>query len=436
MTAYSEHVVISPEDRAWCPKTWLGSVAGVLEHRPAEVKAVSGSSETFAVEPAPAPDAPRSIFVKRYVYRTWQARIKGALRGTVIGASRARFEYEFLRGMRQRDVPAVRPIAYGERRRSGVLEACFLVTEGVIGAKSLDAYVHEWLTAADPASSQRRRFVEALAVTLRHMHQAGITHGGLYWRNILVAEDPEIGWRFYLIDPDRRGRCYPTDVPRAAILSDLADFAATSMGFSRRSDVVTFARAYFDVQRLRGSEKHVLRNVAASARRSTAQEEHRVAVGQTIEWLSKRTLCSDGPARFDDIAAFFNSLSRAPPPDVSAILPSGEARILLVLRMDPAERVTETIELSITRGRLETARSRAPRPTAAPARRKKPDLTIRADVESWLAIANGRPSAFDAIRTGRVTVTGETRLLPTLAKLIDAQGGVSGTAPPGHRLPD
>ncbi|MCH9001936.1 MAG: hypothetical protein IIC02_05120 [Planctomycetes bacterium] len=138
MSKRGHFIVVDPADRSWLAKLGFASVDQVLKYKPETIAAMSGSSETFPVEVGPANGAPQRIYIKRYRYRGVMARLKGMFRGTLLGKSRARFEYDVLAEMRRRGVPAVRPIAYGEKRSRGFLKACFLITEGVTGATSLD----------------------------------------------------------------------------------------------------------------------------------------------------------------------------------------------------------------------------------------------------------------------------------------------------------
>ncbi len=48
------------------------------------------------------------------------------------------------------------------------------------------------------------------------------------------------------------------------------------------------------------------------------------------------------------------------------------------------------------------------------------DLHVTTDGDAWLAIVNGEANAFDLIRQHRVKLDGSTKLLPVLAKLLDA----------------
>ncbi len=404
-----EHIVIDPPDREWLGQIGLTSVSRVMKYRGRAVAAISGSSETFPVDIDAGPDAPRRIFVKRYAYKGWATRLKGVFRGTLFGTSRARFEYEFLGEMRERHIPAVRPIAYGERRRAGFVTACFLITEGEVDAESLDAYVGGRVEPRDTSPRRRRRFVEALARTVRRMHQAGVMHGGLYWRNILVADTRDDAWQFLFIDPDRRGRLYPAEVPRNGVVSDLADFASTSVAFSCRTDVVRFGRAYFGKSRLGDSEKRLLGDVITAAAKRVVREGHRVAVGHTIVWLTRRMQQAGRCQQVDTVSAFFDHLSQAGKQARLAVDPEREATIQFVFQEVGKAGESVTYALVNRGGRLAIT----PGPTT------RADLTIRTDAETWLAIVNGRSDAFDLIRTGRLTLTGDTKLLPYLTRLIE-----------------
>ncbi len=413
-----EHIVVDRADQSWLTQLGLSSVRSVMRYRPGSVAAMSGTSETFAVDVDAGPDAPELIFVKRYAYRGWKARLKGMFRGTLLGTSRARFEYEFLNEMRRRGLPAVRPVAYGERRRAGFLAACFLITEGEVGAKSLDVYAGGRQGPRTEPPDERRRFIETLAHLLRRMHRAGVMHGGLYWRNILVADAGDGERRFHIIDPDRRGRLYHAEVPRPGVVSDLADFVATSASFARRTDIIRFARAYLDKSRLDEAEKGLLREIITTAARSTAQEAHRVAVGHSIEWLTKRMQQAGRGRQFDTVAAFFDHLAQAWTQGRADLDADGDACIRLVFPGGAATGATETYTVTNGGGGLTITSGRGVETTVQSGGQTEARLTVTTDADTWLAIVNGRSDAFDLIRAGRLTIAGDTKLLPFLAKSI------------------
>ena len=416
MNKRGEHIVIDPADCEWLTRLGLTSVGRVMGYRPQTLAAISGSSETFRVDLDLGPAAPSHVYVKRYRYRGWSVRLKGMFRGTLFGKSRARFEYEFLSEMRRRKVPAVRPVCYGEKRCAGFLKACFLITEGEsgqAGIESLDTFATRRLERGDLSAGTRRGLVESLARAVRQMHQAGVMHGGLFWRNIMVGRTDDGTWHFRFLDPDRRGRFFSSSVPSRGIVSDLSDLAATAGAFQRRADVARFGRAYLNVQKLGPAEKAILRSVLASVQKKIAREEHRVAVGGAIAWVHERIRKAsrgDGeePVRVESVGAFFNRLARLKPQP--GLLDRAAGRIHFVFRDDEQGGEPDRYSLTLQAGRPSVAKSLVGRA----------NLTIETDANAWLAIINGRPNAFDLVRGDRIRITGNTKLLPVLARLIDS----------------
>lgn len=417
MGSGSGQIVIDPSDAELFASIGLTSVKRVMKYQPAAMAAINASSETFPVDLDLGPDNPKQIYVKRYRYRRWGVRLAGMLRGTFFGTPRARFEYEFLSEMRRRGVPAIRPMAHGCRRKLGFVTACFLISESVIGAESLDTFMADHRENV----SIRRRITILLAQVIRRMHDAGVMHGGLFWRNILVSRSEATGeWHLSLIDPDRHARLHAGAVPRKGVVWDLSDLAASAAEFERGTDIARFARAYFGVEKLSSEQKGLLQAVRKEARGKVRHEGHRLAVGGAIAWLQARIEAAqaggDGSDfHVDTIEAFFDRLGKL---DAVPTMPGGrDGRIHFSFkangRPDAATSTTATgdVTLLIHEGRVSTERGLTGRA----------DLTVSTDAETWLAILNGRPEAFDLVRAERLGIEGDTRLLTLVAGLMDAK---------------
>ncbi|MCH8251536.1 MAG: SCP2 sterol-binding domain-containing protein [Planctomycetes bacterium] len=427
----SERLIINDDDRNWLGELGLSSVRSILRYRPATAAALSGSSDTFPIDLDLGDAAPKQVFVKRYRYRSLAARLKGVFRGTFFGTSRARFEYEFLTEMRNRGVAAVRPIAFGEKRRAGLLTACVLITEGVADAESLDAYARRAAdgrteTSDTGACSKRRRragFIDALARSISQLHEAGVMHGGLFWRNILVSESGAQEWRFHFLDPDRRGSLRAAPLPRRAVVSDLADLFATAEDFRAYTDVVQFARCYFNTPRLTGATKAKLREIIERSRTRVNSEAHRVAVSETISRIGRRMKKQSRLAgrqgqstgafaeTVDSAAEFFDALARIEPP--AELVNGPERRIAFDIRpsTDSDGKGAGTgVQYALVFGGGGFS--------VCPGMSDGADLLVTADEEAWLAIVNGRSNVFDMIRDRRVTVKGDSTQMPKLAELI------------------
>ena len=410
MSKRGHFIVVDPADRSWLAKLGFASVDRVLKYKPETVAAMSGSSETFPVEVGPANGAPQRIYIKRYRYRGAMARLKGMFRGTLLGKSRARFEYDVLAAMRRRGVPAVRPIAYGEQRSRGFLKACFLITEGLTSATSLDVLSARAMPGSLHDPHERRRFVEMLARDLRNMHRAGVKHGGLFWRNILATRDADGAWHFHLIDPDRRGRCGEGAVRRGDVVSDLADLVSSGIHGGRRADLVRFLRAYWEVPRPKPIDKMMARDILREARKRAAREVHRLAIGGSIDWLRRRiekanTSGSESVYRTESVSAFFAALAGARNRCALRSV-TGKAHFTFFTKTDG---VSDCYTVTLTPDDVQVT----------PGLDGKPDLSVQTDPQTWLAIVNAQADAFERVQQQRFSIEGDTNLLPAIAELID-----------------
>lgn len=139
----------------------------------------------------------RSFFVKHLRARGFLQGVKDWLRR---GACRR--EYEKARELDRRGIPAVAPIALGERRKSAWLLDSFLVTEAVPQACSLDEFLacREPQVPASDRFRLRSRLIVATARLCARAHDAGVFHDDLHGGNILIrldtcdqeADDPQL----------------------------------------------------------------------------------------------------------------------------------------------------------------------------------------------------------------------------------------------------
>lgn len=420
--ARKQFACADPADRIWLQKLGIVSLRTALSFREGRVATVNKSSDTRQI---PAADAggPDTIFLKRYWYGRFSSIVSQAFRGAIFGKSRARFEYDMLLEMRRRGVPAVRPIAYGEKRKSGILQACCLITAGEPNSESLDTYALRRFAESSISIAEARRFIDELARAVRKMHQAGVMHAGLFWRNILVRETANNGWEFAFLDPDPKGRLFDGPVPAGKLAPELsqlfADAAATECGeiqshrrhrFSRRTAIVRFARAYFGKNRLGPDEKTILYDAARLAKPLLDQARHRLAMGDTIKRLQKhveKDTGGDDRATFDSVQAFLDTLAQKKLPKNAL---RGKNAVVHLTFHNTGE-TAETIKRSLTIG--------AGHIVVDQDHRGQANLTIETDAKVWLAIVNGQADAFDLIRSHQLQIEGNTALLAELARLIE-----------------
>lgn len=487
-------LVVVPEDRAWFARTTFRDARETLRFEPHQIAAISQSSETFAVtvkdiagddrvDPAPTDGSrashPALVFVKRYRYRTFLGRLQGMFRGTLFGKSRARFEFERLRAIRERGVAAVRPIAYAEFRRRGFMRACVLITEAERDAVSLDRLLRPPPRERAPQRGTQRRLAEQLAAFVARMHDAGVMHGALLGRNLLVAEVESASPRFVVLDPNPHGTVSNTSISDAGRVSDLTDLAATALAVTTRTVRARFFHAYQTHFRMRrgvadtgeassaggnprGLTLDALRKGRAPAARSgktggdprrrrfngadrtmiaeierravplAKVEEHRQTIAAATAWLQERvrrqrSAAEGAMAAFDSLDAF---LAAAEGAVVNPDLPTCgiESVILLQIRdfSRDGQRSTRSVELEVRDGRVGV---RVPERTGGgasfPQSGRSDDsstpraaLRIDCDEATFLAAINGDASALEHARRGRIEVRGDTRLLEVLGEIV------------------
>ncbi|MFQ5414081.1 MAG: lipopolysaccharide kinase InaA family protein [Phycisphaerae bacterium] len=403
---------IKQADRGWCHRLGWRTVDDVLAYSSRDVAAMSQSSDVVRVDVDPESGGPSSVYVKRYAYDSVGRRIKQMFRGTLFGKSRARVEYEFLHEMRRRGVPTARPIAYGDRRRGVFLHASFLMTEGADGMRSLDAFMLDRIRSRRLNPDERRTLTTAIASTIRRMHDAGVRHGGLFWRNILVRTRPGQGLDVELLDPDTHGRFFPGRVPDTAAIHDLSEFVASAMGLGLRRGIAELMRAYFHVKRLDERQRTMVHRILGRAKTLAPDERKRMTVTEMIEWLRNHVMKHAAPspaaATFTSIDHFFHHLITHAADNVS--LPDQRRTIRFTFSDDANQTGRVTRTLVIEHGRLGAgANDDAP-----------PDLVIRADERTWLAVLAGHDDAFARVRSNPIHVVGDSVLLSVLLELIDA----------------
>ncbi len=126
----------------------------------------------------------RPVYVKSSSPIPLRRGLKNAFRtmGPWRSAPRVREFYNLLK-LRERGIPAVRPLVAAENRIFGFLERQLLITERIADSDSLfDLAVQEKLDQDQLFSINRR-----LGNLVGRMHNAGFFHGDLFMRNILVG---------------------------------------------------------------------------------------------------------------------------------------------------------------------------------------------------------------------------------------------------------
>ncbi len=245
---YTEHMRIDPAYWERLRACDLDSVAKILARTDGRVAAWSRTTDTLHV---PGADDTPGFYVKRHFFSRWINRLRGTFRGTFFGMHRGQAEYLALNAMRSAGVTAVRPVAYGGRRIAHFLTACFLITEEVPEAPNLTTLGLDLAAGhAQLSATQRRMWIRGLATQLAEMHALGVSHGNLFWRNVLVRSGPDGHPEFFFLDAQPLHTWERFGAGAGWWLRELAQVAVSAVPFTSRSERLRFVRQYLGQARL------------------------------------------------------------------------------------------------------------------------------------------------------------------------------------------
>lgn len=288
MLIHGDHIVTDRTFAARLNAAGLERVDDILSAVHDAVVAWSRSSETVYI---PGTDGTPGFYLKKYLYQSWRKRIRGFFRGTFLGVNRARAERRALLALQSAGSPTVRPVAAGERRILRFLDACFLITEEVPNAVNLTTFMQERKRNDRTIAPQYRRDMSrALASDVQAIHEAGLSHGQLYFRNILIRTGIDGRPEFFFLDAQPLDQLRRVRTGRAWLYRELAQLAASAAPFATRSDYCRFLRAYLRSKKLKAAGKQTYRSVAQLVGSAAAHEQQRVRMNRLFDqWRARFT---------------------------------------------------------------------------------------------------------------------------------------------------
>lgn len=175
------------------------------------------------------------LFIKRFLHRSAIDFAKHLVR-----PSRARRDAAGCEILRTHGLNAPTIVAVGERSAGPVCLESLTVT---LRARGEHLYDYLQGTVGEDASPHgRRHLIVAVGQCVGRMHVAGIAHGDLRPRNILVEPEGD-DWRVTFLDNERT--CKSGRLSDAARLKNLVQINMFPTGLSR-ADRMRFFRAYLD----------------------------------------------------------------------------------------------------------------------------------------------------------------------------------------------
>lgn len=269
------------QDRAFVERlhaAGLDRVDRVLLTPHDRVVAWSRSSETAHI---PGEKGVPGFYLKQYLYAPWMKRLRGFFRGTFFGMNRARAERRALLTLQSVGVPTVRPVAVGERRILRLLAMCFLVTEEVPGAENLTSFMQNMASSVQKMTpAYRRQMCRRLAREIETMHAAGMSHGQLFFRNILIRDGIDGAPEFFFLDAEPIARYKRAGNGKSWLVRELAQLAGSASPFVSKTDWCRFLRAYLNTAKFDRTAKEYIRAISRLVTAGLMHESQRARMNQ------------------------------------------------------------------------------------------------------------------------------------------------------------
>jgi tRNA A-37 threonylcarbamoyl transferase component Bud32 len=245
-------------------RSWLdrADIPGLMD-LPSTLSGLAGETSRQASRPTVWRWAPPWAKSGRLVVRQYaHGGVLGPLLGTLfLRPSRMRREFQVALHAMGAGVLTAAPVALRLERMRGLLFRAHLVTEEIAEARDLLEVLRGLAAGNIPSPEARADLARAVASTVAAMHNAGIVHGDLNVRNLMVRnafDGPEV----FVIDFDKaRPVPYLTSEQREANLLRL-ERSIWKWAESRRTvsttDRLRFLRAY--VERCPGFREEWIRS--------------------------------------------------------------------------------------------------------------------------------------------------------------------------------
>jgi serine/threonine protein kinase len=171
-------------------------------------------------------------------------------------------EFRALMYLQKRGVPVPVPVFFGERTDYGQARA-ILMTQELVGFKSLEDVTNELFSGAKANVSVQRQILRGTALAVKSMHAARILHRSLYPKHLFVRWPSEAVPEVVLIDLEKSRIKW---LPTIRTVYDLATLNRRTAHWSRTSRMYFFLQ-YLGVRRLNRRQKLLCHLILRRSRR-------------------------------------------------------------------------------------------------------------------------------------------------------------------------
>jgi len=281
----THRVVINPGYRELLETADLDSIQGVIRSKLGDVISTDSKQEKNVVKRIEITfeGQPRVFYLKLYWNYLFEKIWGRAFRGSLVGRSMVRAEYENLEKLAGWGFRVPQLVAWGDHRFAGGVIHAYIITEEIPQAMGVDYLAHEWFARQTGAVSEQKKaeLIHEVARSVRRMHDHGFEHHDLFLRNMMISGQDMS--KLYLMDAPR-AYTWPAFIMRKRRAVDLATLDAAATQVFTRSQRMRFMHIYLEHDRLTDQDKQLIRQVLERARpmreRQVKRLERSIAVDE------------------------------------------------------------------------------------------------------------------------------------------------------------
>lgn len=278
-------VFINPDYRDLLKTAGLDTIQGVLRSKLGEVISTDRKQEKNAVRriEITCQGKPRVFYLKLYWNYLFEKIWNRAFRGSLVGRSMVRAEYENLEKLAGWGFRVPQLVAWGDHRFAGGVIHAFIITEEIPQAMGVDFLASDWFDQQGKAVREQKKaeLITEVARAVKCMHEHGFEHHDLFLRNMMVSGQDMS--KLYMMDAPR-AYIWPAFVMRKRRSFDLATLDAAATEAFTRSQRMRFMHIYLGHQRLTDADKQLIRQVLKQAKpmrkRQVKRLERSIAVDE------------------------------------------------------------------------------------------------------------------------------------------------------------
>jgi hypothetical protein len=199
--------------------------------------------------------------VKQYRNVTAWGKLKDSLR-----VSKGKVSWIAANELFRQGISGLKPLAYVEKARVGLLEESFFMMESPADYLEMDRYLIKSFGNGPSRDliTKKREFIQQFAQCIGRLHRAHIYHGDLKTCNILTRESA-VDWDFSLIDLDAVRLGTVVNVRRA--LKNLVQINCSIPGFLGYGDRIRFLKWYLEIHPILMRKRDLIKAVLEESRK-------------------------------------------------------------------------------------------------------------------------------------------------------------------------